>query len=96
MLCDHCERDFDPKSLHPVIVSGAQSYNGHLLTGRAEERRANLCSTCYANLKNTGVQGLTVEDDEDALAQRAAGEVVAPVDALDPPDVDAGTDPSSA
>lgn len=70
--CDHCERRFPVDQLHPVIISGVQSYLGHLLTGKPEARRVPLCSTCYANFRNTKINGMSVQDDEEAIAALAA------------------------
>jgi hypothetical protein len=72
VACDHCERSFPITQLHPVIVSGVQSYNGHLLTGKPEARRVPLCTDCYVHFKNAHIQGMTVRDDEDAIAALAS------------------------
>jgi hypothetical protein len=74
--CDHCERQFLPDALHPVIISGVQSYRGHLLTGHPEARRVPLCGDCYVNFRNASIEGMTVKDDEDALV--ALGRAPAP------------------
>jgi hypothetical protein len=73
ITCDHCERPYALKQLHPVIISGVQSYNGHLLTNKPEARRVPLCPDCYVNLKNAHIQGLTLMDDDDAIAAINAG-----------------------
>lgn len=66
--CDHCERLFEVAVLHPVIISGVQSYQGHLLTGKPEARRVPLCADCYVNMKAARIEGLVVQDDEEAIA----------------------------
>jgi hypothetical protein len=66
--CDHCKRPFALALLHPVIVSGVQSYLGHLLTNKPEARRVPLCTDCYVAFKGATISGMVVKDDEEALA----------------------------
>lgn len=77
MRCDHCERPFPINQMHPVIVSGVQSYLGHLLTGKPAARRVPLCDVCYVNFHNATINGMSVVDDEEAIAvlmaERAGG-----------------------
>lgn len=63
--CDHCERVFRADQSHPVVVTGGQSYAGHILTGRSSSRHVWLCRACYANLRNTSIEGFRVEDETD-------------------------------
>lgn len=70
--CDHCGRSFPLKAMCPVIVTGAQSYNGHLVTNRPGSCSMLLCSDCYRSFGGVSIQGMTVRDDEEAVAVLAA------------------------
>lgn len=71
-LCAHCGVAFAERAMHWVIITGGQSYAGHLIPRRPGSWRAVLCPTCYINLKAAAITGFQVEDDEEATALQQA------------------------
>jgi hypothetical protein len=51
-------------------VAGVQSYNGHLLTGKAEIRAVYFCETCLPNLQGANIDGMMIEIDEKRTKER--------------------------
>lgn len=71
MACDHCERVFAIDALMPVIITGVQSYCGHLLTNKPGERHVPLCADCYVNFHSASIEGMTIKDDLEAIERIA-------------------------
>ena len=69
VICGHCETVHKLRLTHPVLISGVQSYLGHLITNRPGIRRAFLCNACYLNFHDASatIDGMVVKDDEEAL-----------------------------
>jgi hypothetical protein len=68
--CYHCSHSFNPEDVTPVLIIGAQSYNGHLLTGKISTRAVYLCDVCLPNLMRAHIEGMRVELDEERQKQR--------------------------
>jgi hypothetical protein len=62
--CDHCEQTVPLDQARPVVITGGQSYAGHLLPHHGGGRRTWLCVTCYIHFRVANVEWLRIEDDE--------------------------------
>lgn len=66
--CDHCELRFPIEQARPVVITGGQTYAGHVLRQHGGPRHVWLCWGCYDALQAAHIDWLTIEDDADAIA----------------------------
>jgi hypothetical protein len=62
--CDHCEQTIPLDLARAVVITGGQSYAGHLFPHHGGARRTWLCEPCYAHLQTAAAAWLRIEDDE--------------------------------